>query len=163
MRAILTTVILASAGCATVSMIETPPAAPPVEVQLAATPDQAFDRVVAAFTAEGLTVDQADRSGGIVKSAAVQGQSAVVGGLAVVTASSVLFYRANILTREGGSTVLLNVSGRTTMTSSGRTETSEELPLTQCPPGDSAAIRNCREGYDRIQARLQEIARRIRQ
>jgi hypothetical protein len=154
---------LAFVGCASVTVLPPAPPAPPVETRLNVPSAQAFDRVVAAFVAEGLTIDQADRSAGLIKSAPVPGASVVAGGLAVATATSSLFYRATILPRDSGSTVALSVSGKMTMASGGRQETTEETPLSQCPAGESQNVRRCREGYDAIQVRLRQIAARIKQ
>lgn len=67
MRRFIVVLSAVLASCTTVTTIPTQPAAPmpPLEVQVPVTPANAFDRVVSAFMAEGLTVEQADRLAGL--------------------------------------------------------------------------------------------------
>lgn len=167
MRTFAILLLLALNGCATtVATIpsQLPPTAPPVEVQISVPPDPAFDRVMAALVAEGFTIDQGDRSAGLIKTTGVPGAVVVTSNMgALVTGSPTYFFRATIMPREGGSTIALNVTGRVSSTINGRQEISEEFPLYQCQPGDSSAHRSCRESYDKIQARLSSVAARLRQ
>jgi hypothetical protein len=167
-RHAITASALLLGGCATTLSVpppaEQPPLAPPVQVQLAEPVPDAFDRVVAAFMAEGFTVDRADRSTGLIKTAGVVGDPYVVSNMFVtMTGIPTYFYRAVITPREVGSTVSLNVTSRHTMTSNGKPEPpQEELPFRQCPPGDSDAHEICRTNYGKIQVRLEQIAARLR-
>lgn len=148
-------VTLVLAGCATVTTIQPEEPASPVEVRIQAPLAEAFRRTLAAFGAEGLTVAQAEESGGVIASAPVLGEGVVVGGLEVVRTQVYLIYRANVIAGPDGTSVV-----RLTLWSRGQMHSSsgvEEIPETQAP-ANCATHPRCRDAW----ARLERIAERLR-
>lgn len=166
-QAALIVLMLCASGCATSVAsvpVDVPPPAPPVQVQLAEPVSTAFDQVVAAFMAEGLTVDQADRSSGLIKSVGVMGDPIVASNMGgTMTTVPTYFYRAVVAPRVGGSTVSLVATMRAAMTWNGAPQPAQdETPLHQCGAGESEGHRICRDNYAKVQARLGGIAARLR-
>lgn len=146
---------LAVAGCMTVTRIQPEEPAPPIEVAVPLPTAEAFRRTLAAFGAEGLTVAQAEESGGVIASAPVMGEGVVVGGLEVVRMQVYLIYRANVIAGpDGTSVVRLTLWSRGQMHSASGTE---EIPETQAP-ASCATHPRCRDAW----ARLERIAERLR-
>src|SRR5690606_2205141 len=112
-------ILPAVSGCATVTTIRPEEPAPPIEVRISAPAAEVFRRTLAAFAAEGLTVAQAEESGGVIASAPIMGEGVVVGGLEVVTMQTYLTYRANVIAApDGTSVVRLSLWARTQTRSS---------------------------------------------
>ena len=148
-------ILPAVSGCATVTTIRPEEPAPPIEVRISAPAAEVFRRTLAAFGAEGLTVAQAEESGGVIASAPVAGDMMIVGGLEVVRTQVYLIYRANVIAGpDGTSVVRLTLWSRGQMHSSSGTE---EIPETQAPASCPTHPR-CRDAW----ARLERIAERLR-
>lgn len=158
LRALRGTVACAAlvlAGCMTLTRIQTPEPAPPIEVTVSAPTAEAFRRTLAAFSAEGLTVAQAEESGGVIASAPVAGETVVGGGLEVVRMQVYHIYRANVIAGPDGTALV-----RLTLWSRGQIHSSsgtEEIPETQAP-ASCATHPRCRDAW----ARLERIAERLR-
>jgi len=146
---------LVVAGCMTVTRLQPEEPAPPIEVAVPVPTAEAFRRTLSAFAAEGLTVAQAEESGGVIASAPVAGDMMIVGGLEVVRTQVYLIYRANVIAGpDGTSVVRLTLWSRGQMHSSSGTE---EIPETQAP-ASCATHPRCRDAW----ARLERIAERLR-
>src|SRR5690606_8657610 len=72
---------LVVAGCMTVTRLQPEEPAPPIEVRISAPAAEAFRRTLSAFAADGLTVAQAEESGGVIASAPVAGDMMLAGRL----------------------------------------------------------------------------------
>jgi hypothetical protein len=108
MRRLLLALPLLLAACASVPAIPQADRQPmaPVEVAAAGTRAEVFRRVVAAFTAEGLTVEHASADGGLVTSATLAGDivthaSGLAGGLFPQVWRTHTRYRAVVLGDDG--------------------------------------------------------------
>jgi len=153
-RAIASLSILILTACMTTTIRPEEPA-PPIEVRISAPAAEVFRRTLAAFAAEGLTVAQAEESGGVIASAPVLGEGVVVGGLEVVQMQVSYIYRANVIASPDGTALV-----RLTLWSRGQMRSSsgvEEIPETQAP-ASCATHPRCRDAW----ARLERIAERLR-
>jgi S1-C subfamily serine protease len=83
---------------------------PPIEVVLPVDRAAAFDQVLAAFDAAGLTVSQADRDGGVISAGPVPADI-VTGqfGPAVATLQPFVTYRASLVPAPEGAKVVLSL------------------------------------------------------
>ena len=149
--------VLTSLGCMPVSVTPTTvQPAKPVEVLVAAQPAEAFERVKAAFVAQGLTIAEANPAGGILKSAGVMGDVVTVGGLYPVTSQSEMFFRATLIPTDTGTRVLLTTTGRAHTMSSRGTEVSPELPASDCGSNET-----CQKAWVKVKQRLDQLAAAI--
>jgi hypothetical protein len=136
--------------------------ASPIIVSLGVPGAAAFDRVVAAFAAEGLRVERTDRAAGRVRSAGVLSEAR---GSAPSTVQAEHFYQATIAPAERGSRVVLSVSMRTHTRSSSGTKTTPESEVQACrraeTPAAAAAFQRCEQQMARVKDRLDSLARRV--
>lgn len=143
-----------------------PPAlASPIIVSLDSPVAAATDRTVAAFAAEGLRVERADRQAGRVKSAGVLAEAVAAEGSAAATVQTEHFFHATVERAEQGSRVVLSVSMRSHQRTSAGTKTTPESEMQECQRVETAdgvaAFQRCEQQMARVKARLDNLARRV--
>lgn len=149
-------------GCASATAL--PPATteplPPTEVRVDADRGAAYDRTVAALVESGYTVAEGNRESGTLATLPFPGESVVASsGLGVARARTDLRIRASIVPADGGSRVLLTLTGQGSI-SGGMTgtDTLPEAALRECP---ATAPASCRQELQRLQGLLRAVAARI--
>lgn len=141
------------------------PLATPIVVSLDVPVASAMERTVAAFAAEGLRVERADREAWRVKSAGVLAEPVAAEGSPAATVQAEHFYQAMIEPANRGSRVVLSVSARSHRRTADGTETTPESEMQECQrtetSGAAAAFQRCEQQMTRIKARLDNLARRV--
>lgn len=131
--------------------------APPVAVAMSVPQPTAFQRTVAAFAAEGLTVVQAEQTGGVIVSQPITDAPTTTGGpLGLYSVTAVLHttYRANVIAEGDSSRVLLTMSLRSQYVGgSSGSEPGEDYPATVGCADHERCAKNFRR-LDAIAARL---------
>lgn len=139
------------------------PLATPIVVSVDVPVASAMERTVAAFAAEGLRVERADREAWRVKSAGVLAEPVAAEGSPTVQAEH--FYHAMVEPADQGSRVVLSVSARSHRRTATGTETTPESEMHECQRTETsdgaAAFQRCEQQMTRIKARLDNLARRV--
>ena len=186
MRFLLALILVASAACAPVikpgpamptldpsmpefEVTDEPTLAParlasPIVVSLDVPAAAAMDWTVAAFMAEGLRVERVDAEARRIRSAGVLAEVVAAEGSPSATAQAEHFYHATIEPADRGSRVILSVSTRSHRRSSAENETTPESELQECErtdTGGAAAFERCEAQMAKVQARLDNLARRV--
>jgi hypothetical protein len=139
-----------------------PPLASPIVVSMASPVAVAMERTLTAFAAEGLRVDRADWAAGRVRSAGVL---AAAEGLPPATVQEEYFFHAMVEPVDPGSRVVLSVSVRSHRRTAAGTVTTPEAEMQECQRlgkvDGAAAFQRCEQQMARVQARLDNLARRV--
>ena len=140
------------------------PLASPIVVSLDVPAAAAMDRTVAAFMAEGLRVERVDAEARRIRSAGVMAEVVAVEGSPSATAQAEHFYHGTIEPADRGSRVILSVSTRSHRRTSAGSEPTPESELQECQRtegGGAAAFERCEAQTAKVQARLDNLARRV--
>ena len=141
-----------------------PPLASPIVVPLNLPVAAAMDRTVAAFRAEGLRAERVDVEARRVKSAGVLAEQVAADAWPSATVQAEHFYHATVEPADRGSRVILSVSTRSHHRTSAGSEMTPESELQECQrtdAGGAAAFERCEQQMAKIQARLDNLARRV--
>ncbi|CAN5863873.1 hypothetical protein BH20GEM3_BH20GEM3_07270 [soil metagenome] len=142
-----------------------PPLASPIVVSLASPVAVARERTLTASAAEGLRVERADWDAGRVRSAGVLAVAVAAEGLPPATVQEEYFFHAMVEPADPGSRVVPSVSVRSHRRTAADTVTTPEAEMQECQWLDradgAAAFQRCEQQMARVQARLDNLARRV--
>ena len=97
---------LTVSACVTTTRVQTPELMRPIEVTVRLPAAEAFHRTLAVFAAEGITIGQAEESGGVIASVPSLAEGLVVGALDAAIMRPYLIYRANVIAADDGTSLV---------------------------------------------------------